>query len=170
VARVVKISGSPVSIKADSTASAGRDHYAIEEAVRATGRINVMIRPNPFMQNFLEQAPAVAGGALPGPTGELRVSFVDARDVGRVAAAALLSEGSLDPVLDITGPEPLTWFDVASTMSHVLGRPIIALPNAPRRPPEGAARNGPPRVAGGAHARTRSCAPRTKGSRGDTHA
>jgi uncharacterized protein YbjT (DUF2867 family) len=131
VARVVKISGSPVSIRADSPASTGRDHYAIEEAVRATGRINVAIRPNPFMQNFLEQASAVAGGALPGPTGELRVSFVDARDVGRVAAAALLSEASVEPVLDITGPEPLTWFDVASTMSHVLGRPITHYPTPP---------------------------------------
>jgi len=59
------------------------------------------------------------------------VSFVDARDVGRVAAAALLAGPPPEPVLDVTGPEALTWFDVASTMSQVLGRPITHYPTPP---------------------------------------
>ena len=128
VARVVKISGSPVSISADSPASTGRDHFAVEEALRAIGLASVSIRPNPFMQNFLEQAAAVAGGALPGPTDELRVSFVDARDIARVAASALLCTEPPEPVLELTGPEALTWPDVADTMSDVLGRPVTHYP------------------------------------------
>jgi len=131
VSRFVKISGSPVSIKADSPASTGRDHHAVEEALRAIGRVNVAIRPNPFMQNFLEQAPAVAGGALPAPTGELRVSFVDARDIGRVAASTLLSTEPPEPVLELTGPEALTWSDVAAIMSDALGRSITEYPTPP---------------------------------------
>lgn len=131
VARVVKISGSPVSLQADSPASTGRDHFAVEEALRKIGRDTVAIRPNPFMQNFLEQAPAVAHGALPGPDGEPRVSFVDARDIGRVAASAVLSDQPLAPVLEVTGPEALTWFDVAATMSQMLGRPVKHYPTPP---------------------------------------
>jgi uncharacterized protein YbjT (DUF2867 family) len=68
VTRVVKISGSPVSINANSSAGTGRDHFEIEQALRAIGRPTVAIRPNPFMQNFLEQAAKTAQGALPGPT------------------------------------------------------------------------------------------------------
>jgi uncharacterized protein YbjT (DUF2867 family) len=131
VTRVVKISGSPVSLRADSPASTGRDHFAVEEALREVGRETVSIRPNPFMQNFLEQAPAVAHGALPGPDGDPRVSFVDARDVGRVAAAALLSDPSLEPVLEVTGPEALTWSEVAAVMGDVLGRPTTHYPTPP---------------------------------------
>jgi uncharacterized protein YbjT (DUF2867 family) len=131
VGRVVKISGSPVSVRADSPASTGRDHFEVEQALRAIGRVTVAIRPNPFMQNFLEQAPAAAQGALPGPDGEPRVSFVDARDIGSVAAAALLSEEPPEPVLEVTGPEALTWFDVADAMSKVLGRSITHHPTPP---------------------------------------
>ena len=131
VGRVVKISGSPVSVGADSPASTGRDHFQVEEALRAIGCVTVAIRPNVFMQNLLEQAPAIAHGALPGPEGEPRVSFVDARDIGRVAAAALLSEELPEPILEVTGPQALTWFDVAETMSEILGRPITHYPTPP---------------------------------------
>ena len=53
VTRAVKISGSPVSLRADSPARTGRDHFAVEKALRETGRDTISIRPNPFMQNFL---------------------------------------------------------------------------------------------------------------------
>jgi uncharacterized protein YbjT (DUF2867 family) len=131
VGRVVKISGSPVSLRTDSPASTGRDHFEVEQALRAIGPVTVAIRPNPFMQNFLEQAPLAAHGVLPGLAGEPRVSFVDARDIGRVAAAALLSEEPPEPVLQVTGPEALTWFDVAGTVTAVLGRSITHYPSPP---------------------------------------
>ena len=37
---------------------------------------------------------------------------------------ALLSNDLSEPVLEVTGPQALTWFDVASTMSEILGRSI----------------------------------------------
>ncbi len=133
--RIVKISGSPVSVAAHSPARTGRDHFTVEEALRATGRETVAIRPNTFMQTFIDQSPAVAHGALPGPEGEParppRVSFVDARDVGAVAAAALLAEQPPAQVLEVTGPEALSWFDVAEAMSSALGRTITHYPTPP---------------------------------------
>lgn len=59
------------------------------------------------MQNFLEQTSVAAHGVVPGPDGEPCVSFADARDIGCVAAAALLSEEPPEPVLELTGPEAL---------------------------------------------------------------
>jgi uncharacterized protein YbjT (DUF2867 family) len=124
VPRAVKISGSPVSVYADSPSRTGRDHLAAEEALRATGRETVAVRPNVFMQTFLGQAPAIGHGALPGPDGNPRVSFVHAGDVGRVAAAALLAEGASDPILEVTGPAALSFFEVADAMTSALGRPV----------------------------------------------
>ncbi len=48
-----------------------------------------------------------------------------------MAAAALLSEQPPEPVLEVTGPQALTWFDVAGTLSKVLGRPITHYPTPP---------------------------------------
>lgn len=131
VARAVKISGSPVSIEFSDRARTGADHLAVEEALRATGIETVAVRPNVFAQNFLDQALAVGHGALPGPAGDPRVSFVDARDVGAVAAVALTAARAPDEVLEVTGPEALTWFEVADRMSAVLGRPITHHPVPP---------------------------------------
>lgn len=128
VRRIVKISGSPVSVSPSSPARTGRDHLAVEEAMRATGRETVAIRPNMFMQAFLDQALAVSHGALPGLDGEPRVSFIDARDIGRAAAAALMADPAPEPVLEVTGPEALTWFDVAEAMTTAFGRTVTHYP------------------------------------------
>jgi uncharacterized protein YbjT (DUF2867 family) len=106
-------------------------HFAVEEAVRSSGRETTAIRPSVFMQTFLDQAEAIGHGALPGIEGEPRVAFVDASDIGRVAAAALLAESHSGQVLEVTGPEALTWFDVAQIMSTTLGRQITHYPVAP---------------------------------------
>jgi uncharacterized protein YbjT (DUF2867 family) len=127
VRRVVKVSASPVATATDSPSRVGRDHIAVESALRATGREVVAIRPNVFMQTFLAQARAVADGALPGPEGA-RVSFIDAHDIGRVAAAALTAVEAPAPVLELTGPEALTWFEVAGAMSAALGRTVTHHP------------------------------------------
>ena len=127
VQRVVKISASPVATGADSPSRVGRDHAAVEDALRATVREAVAIRPNVFMQSFLAQAPAIANGALPGPEGA-RVSFIDAGDIGAVAAAALTAAEPPAPILEVTGPEALTWYQVADLMSEVLGREITHYP------------------------------------------
>jgi uncharacterized protein YbjT (DUF2867 family) len=123
VRRVVKISASPVATGADSPSRVGRDHAAVEEALRATGLEVVAIRPNVFMQTFLAQTPALGNGLLPGPE-RARVSFIDARDVGAVSAVALTTDETPEPVLELTGPEALTWPEVAEKMTEVLGRPI----------------------------------------------
>jgi uncharacterized protein YbjT (DUF2867 family) len=130
VRRVVKISASPVATAPDSPSRVGRDHAAVEEALRATGRQTVAMRPNVFMQSFLAQVPAIANGALPGPEGA-RVSFIDARDIGAVAAAALTSADAPPPLLELTGPEALTWYEVADELSGVLDREVTHYPTPP---------------------------------------
>ncbi len=56
--------------------------------------------------------------------GDAAVGHVDVRDVAAVAAHVLTSEGHAGATYTITGPEALTYAQVAETMSRVLGRPV----------------------------------------------
>ena len=50
--------------------------------------------------------------------------MVDTRDVAAVAAAALTEPGHAGAHYDVTGPEPLSYADVAAKLTSAMGRPI----------------------------------------------
>jgi uncharacterized protein YbjT (DUF2867 family) len=58
------------------------------------------------------------------PVGKGRTSFIDARDIGAVAALALTQPGHENQAYDLTGPEALDYYQVARLFSHVLERRI----------------------------------------------
>jgi uncharacterized protein YbjT (DUF2867 family) len=101
-------------------------HHAVEEHVRASGVPATILRPESFMQNI----PAFfAGtinsqGAFYAPTGEAPIGFVDVRDVGAVAATILTSEGHAGKTYTLTGPELLSYSQVAAKLSAILGRAV----------------------------------------------
>ncbi|MFA4928847.1 MAG: NAD(P)H-binding protein [Patulibacter sp.] len=127
VRRVVKVSGSPVATAEESMTSVGRDHVAVEQRLRESVPEPVVLRPNVFMQNLLAMAPAVEHGILPGPPGNPSVSFVDANDVGRAAAAAALAA---DPrsMIALTGPEAISYELTARTLADVLDQAVAYAP------------------------------------------
>jgi uncharacterized protein YbjT (DUF2867 family) len=53
-----------------------------------------------------------------------RPPFIDARDIGAVAAVALLEDGHAGRNYDLTGSERLDYWEAARIMSEVLGRRI----------------------------------------------
>lgn len=83
-------------------------------------------RPNGFMQNFLGQAPSIAGQSAfySSLSPAAKVSHVDTLDIGAVAAKALTEPGHEGQAYALTGPEALSDDDVASHLSSVLGRDI----------------------------------------------
>jgi uncharacterized protein YbjT (DUF2867 family) len=121
VKRAVLQSGSPVSA---GDPGLGRVH----EAVAATFPEWAVLRPSWFMQNFTGdhvQGEAIrTRGELVSATGTGRVGFVDARDIAATAAAVLTSETALnrDPIL--TGPQALSYDEVAAIIGAHYGRPI----------------------------------------------
>jgi uncharacterized protein YbjT (DUF2867 family) len=56
--------------------------------------------------------------------GDARVSHVDVRDVARVAALALTTDGHVGRAYDLCGPEALAHAEAASKLSIAAGRPI----------------------------------------------
>ncbi|MEY9927589.1 uncharacterized protein YbjT (DUF2867 family) [Catenulispora sp. GP43] len=97
-----------------------------ERAVRASGKEWIILHPNWFFQNFgTGFLPALRDrGVLALPAGQAPVSFVDTRDIGEVAAAALTEDGYAGRILTITGPDALTHAEAVAMLGDVAERPL----------------------------------------------
>lgn len=83
----------------------------------------VVLRPSWFMQNFSGSHPHANSireqSLIRTAAGHGRIGFIDANDIARTAAHALLSEKSLNRDLVLTGPETLSYDDIAEIISTV---------------------------------------------------
>jgi uncharacterized protein YbjT (DUF2867 family) len=102
----------------------GRWHRAVEKAIEASGIAWTFLRPNNFMENFLNYYPPDASGNIYLPWGQGACSWVAGSDVAAVAAAALTGKGHEGKAYEPSGPEALTIAQVASVLSEVIGRKI----------------------------------------------
>ncbi|RJK97111.1 NmrA family transcriptional regulator [Vallicoccus soli] len=97
-----------------------------EREVRAVDPATTVVRSSFFLQNLDEGllAPEVAAGLLRLPPGGVREPFVDVEDVADVAAAALLDDRHAGEAYEVTGPELLSFADLAAGLSAALGREV----------------------------------------------
>ena len=86
----------------------------------------MIVRPNLFLQNIPESTvPSIdASGTFYVNAGQARISMVDTRDVAAVAAVVLTEPGHAGAHYDVTGPEALSYTDVAAKLTSTLGRRI----------------------------------------------
>lgn len=123
VRRVVKLSalgaeiGSPVAF--------WDAHGRIERRLRAQGLPYTILRPATYMTNVLGSAEAIGHtGKLFAPAEGARIAMVYPRDVGTVAATVLTGEGHEGKTYTLTGPESITYEEVAAHLSRATGRRI----------------------------------------------
>ncbi|MCB0196651.1 MAG: SDR family oxidoreductase [Anaerolineae bacterium] len=86
-----------------------------------------ILRPNWFMQNFAPGflLPMIQqGGTIYLPTDDAKTSFIDARDIAAVAAAALTEEGHAGKEYTLTGGEALSYGEAAIILSEAANREI----------------------------------------------
>jgi uncharacterized protein YbjT (DUF2867 family) len=103
----------------------GRAHRAIERHIEDSGIGWTFLRPNGFMQNFSEfKSSGIRRGEIADATGDGAWSIVDARDVGAVAARALMERGHEGRAFKLSGPESLTQAQMTDVISEAAGRPV----------------------------------------------
>ena len=123
VAHVTKVSS---KASPDSPIARRRGQSEIEAGLGASGVPHTILRPNAYMQNFLALAPVIrATGGFASSAAGGQVGLTDARDVAAVAAhiAAAPTEHAGADYL-VTGPQLMTYTDVAEVLSCVLGTPV----------------------------------------------
>jgi uncharacterized protein YbjT (DUF2867 family) len=111
----------------------GRLHRQEEKMIEESGIAYTFLRSSAFMQNFVNYYGYTikTQNAIYLPTGEGKVSFVDVRDLGAVAAKLLItynnhgkrSQHENKPYV-VTGPEALSYSQVAQIISKEIGRMI----------------------------------------------
>lgn len=102
-------------------------HRTVEQWLRTSGLEWTFVRPSFFHQNLstTHVADIRDHDTIVVPAGRGATSFVDADDVGAIAAATLLDpRAHAGKAWTPTGTKALTYDDVASTLSAELGRPI----------------------------------------------
>ena len=108
-------------------------HTTCDRYLEDSGLPFVIVRPNLFLQNIPESTiPSIdASGTFYADAGEARISMVDTRDVAAVASRALTEPGHAGAHYDVTGPEALSYADVAAKLTSAMGRRIsyVAAPD-----------------------------------------
>ena len=109
-----------------SQATFVRDHGICDAYLEQSGVPHAIVRPNLFMQNVPESTvPSIdADGNFYANAGDARITMVDTRDVAAVAATVLTDPGHGGRSYDVTGPEALSYHDVAAKLSGAMGRKI----------------------------------------------
>jgi len=131
---IVKLSA--IGADASPPYTFGKWHAAADRHVRESGLAFTFLRPNSFMQNFMNYFPP-RDGTIYLPWGNGKASLVDTRDIATVADEALTSDGHEGKTYTLTGPAALGIAEVASILSEVAGREIHYVDV-----PESAARDG----------------------------
>ncbi|MET0989870.1 MAG: SDR family oxidoreductase, partial [Glaciihabitans sp.] len=104
----------------DCVFTLGRDHYATEEYIKATGLAFTFLRDN-FYLDFIKDLMG-DDRVIRGPAGNGRVAGVARSDVAKVAATILLDAGShTNTTYNLTGPEAITLADAAEMLSTATG-------------------------------------------------
>jgi len=114
---------------ADLEADVGtmRLHCQVEKIIEQSGIPFTFLRPNEFMQNFINfYRPSIKGNnAFYIPLEDAKVSLVDVRDIAAIAVESLIDEDKhKNKTYLITGPEALSYHQVAEVLSNATGRKI----------------------------------------------
>ncbi|HEX5272546.1 MAG TPA: NmrA family NAD(P)-binding protein, partial [Gemmataceae bacterium] len=104
----------------------GIDIAAVEADLAARQAItHSVLRPAWVMQNFTDDHLPVVDGVISAPSGGGTEAFVDADDIAAVAAETLLDPAAhAGARYALTGPQALSFGEVAGIIASVTGRPI----------------------------------------------
>lgn len=121
VRHVVKLSTLDVS----TGVGTGSWHARGEQAIRDSGVAFTFIRSAAFMSNALSWAHTIKReGVLRTSTGNGTIAFIHPDDIADVAVQALTTRAHDGEALVITGPQALSYGEMASRIGAAIGKPI----------------------------------------------
>jgi uncharacterized protein YbjT (DUF2867 family) len=121
VRHVVKLS----SLDVEQSLAIGAWHERGEAAIRASGVPFTFLRPSGFMTNLLAWANSIrTEGVVRTSTGTGKRAFIHSDDIAAVAVRALTSREYVRKVLALTGPEALSFIEVAAKIGAAIERDL----------------------------------------------
>ena len=130
VRKVVRISA--IKASADGPTENTRLHARSDAELQKSGLKYVILRPNFFMQNLFMSLDTINNdSALYAGMGDAKFGMIDVRDIVECAGEAAVRDEFDNQVLELSGPESVSYHDVARVLSEVTGRTINYVPVTP---------------------------------------
>jgi NAD(P)H dehydrogenase (quinone) len=105
------------------------DHAGTEAALSATPLAYTVLRDNVYADMLFHSLPhAVATGELVAAANGGGIAYVTREDCARVAAAVLAKPSEAREVLDVTGPEAVTFAQLAALAGELTGKRVVYKP------------------------------------------
>ena len=125
VSYVIKASGSEKGIRPDSSANIGRLHYAIEEAVKSSGMLWAITRPNYFMSTLMGLAGPISdeGKMITSMPLDTEISMIHPKDIGEATAQIIMDQKYSGRSYFLTGPV-ITLKEIIAEISKAVRKPI----------------------------------------------
>ena len=125
VSKIVMLSSIAVRDEGDQVLFLGRQHKAVEDAVKAAGVDWTILRCGGFATNTLTWAASVrAEGVVRFPYGEAALAPIAEQDIAAAAVRVLLDSGHAGRTYVLTGAESLTQIQQAEAIGKAIGRPV----------------------------------------------
>lgn len=101
-------------------------HHDTEEKFRAAGKNIVSLRPNAFMENVFFSLPTIIGqdSIYSSTPGSVKAPFIATQDIAEVAAEFLLKPIDGHHVVDIVGPQEISFDEWARIAGQAIGKQI----------------------------------------------
>ncbi len=119
---VVKLSSGDA--EPDSPISWARGHAYSDAYLQASGLGWTLLKPSAFFPNLLNNASTIRRGFLPHTSGSGTTGWIDVADIAACAAAVLTGSGHEGASYVLTGPEALSYPDLALRLSSALSRSV----------------------------------------------
>ncbi|MFH2046541.1 MAG: SDR family oxidoreductase [Pseudomonadota bacterium] len=127
VLHIVKLSGMGVSLDAGSEII--RVHAKTDDMLMQSGLVYTLLRSNSFYQNIFASIPTIKNqSSIYSPLSDSKLSLIDIRDVAAVAVKALTENGHNNKIYNLTGPETLSYYDIAKKIGSAIGKDITYYP------------------------------------------
>ena len=129
-------SGSPYYVRLSAIGAAvdaptenGRLHFQSDDALIKSGLPYTILRPHYFMQNLLGSVETIkADGNMYWGMGDGKLGMIDVRDIANCCASLLLGTGHEGKIYTPTGPETISFHDIADIISRGLDKDIKYVP------------------------------------------
>ncbi len=127
VRKIVRLSA--IKANTDGPTLNSIQHGITDAEILETGITYTILRPHYFMQNLLWSAESlVAESKFYQGMDDGKMGMIDVRDIADSAVGAVLSDRFDNQIFELTGPESITFHDIAATLTDALGRPIEYVP------------------------------------------
>lgn len=125
VSKIVMLSSIAVRDEGNQVLSLGRQHKAVEDAVKAAVVDWTILRCGGFAANTLTWAASVrAEDVVRYPYGQAALALIAEQDIAAAAVRVLLDPGHTGQTYELTGAESLTQIQQAEAIGKAIGRPV----------------------------------------------